>query len=267
MSQTTPDNVSEEERPLSAAPLSEHLAELRTRLVRGIVVVVVAVVAAWFFHETLFEWLMEPYTIAMKNRHPDVPHYIQYRALTEPFVVYLKTSAIVGGLVAMPYLIYEMWRFVVPGLYKEERQMATSFLFATIVFFFGGVLFCRYLVLGPAVNVLLGIGATNTSAAIMMNEYFSFTSRILFVFGLLFELPVVISFLSFLGIITHRTLWKHWRSAVVVVFIVGAMLTPPDPLTQMLLSVPLVFLYFVSMGVAWFFTTRREARQAAAMED
>lgn len=262
MSSTQP-----EDHTLERAPLGEHLRELRTRLVRAIVVLVITVIAAWFFHETLFDWLMGPYTDAMKSKHPDVPHYIEYRALTEPLVVYLKTSAIVGALVATPYILYELWKFIVPGLYKEERRMATSFLLATLVFFFTGVLFCRYFVLGPAVGMLLSIGATNTSAAIMMNEYFGFTSRMLFVFGLLFELPVVISFLSFLGLITHRTLLKYWRHAMVVMFIVGAMLTPPDPLTQVLLSVPLSFLYFVSVGVSWFFTTRREARQARAMED
>lgn len=252
---------------LERAPLGEHLRELRTRLIRSMVVLVVAVLTAWFFHELLFDWLMEPYTNAMTKKHPDVPHYIEYRALTEPLVVYLKTSAIVGALVATPYVLYELWKFIVPGLYKEERRMATSFLLATLVFFFTGVLFCRYFVLGPAVGMLLSIGATNTSAAIMMNEYFGFTSRMLFVFGLLFELPVVISFLSFLGLISHRTLLKYWRHAVVVMFIVGATLTPPDPLTQVLLSVPLILLYFISVGVAWVFTTRREAKQAAALED
>lgn len=255
------------ENDLPRAPLGDHLRELRTRLIRAIAVLAVAVITAWFFHETLFDWLMGPYTDAMKSKHPDVPHYIAYRALTEPLVVYLKTSAIVGALAATPYIIYELWKFIVPGLYKEERQMATAFLLATLIFFTSGVLFSRYFVLGPAVGMLLSIGATNTSASIMMNEYFGFTSRMLFVFGLLFELPVVISFLSFLGLITHRTLLKYWRHAMVVMFIVGAMLTPPDPLTQVLLSVPLSVLYFVSVGVAWLFTTRREAKQARMMED
>lgn len=266
MSTPTPDHALSEEE-LQRAPLGEHLRELRTRLIRGIAALAVAVIVAWIFHEVLFDWLMQPYTKAMKAKHPDVPHYIEYRALTEPLVVYLKTSAIVGALAATPYILYEIWKFVVPGLYKQERRMATSFLIATLLFFTTGVLFCRYFVLGPAVGMLLSIGATNTSASIMMNEYFGFTSRMLFVFGLLFELPVVISFLSFLGLITHRTLLKYWRHAIVVMFIVGAMLTPPDPLTQVLLSLPLSLLYFVSVGVSWMFTTRREAKQARAMEE
>lgn len=245
---------------LLRAPLVEHIRELRTRLIRSLVVVVVMVAGAWFFHEEFFDWLMAPYTRSMQEKFPDIPHYIEYRSLTEPLIVYFKASGVVGVIAATPYVLFEIWGFVVPGLYKSERQMAGSFLVATLFFFFGGVLFCRYFVMDPAVSMLLNIGATNTSASIMMQEYFSFTSRMLLVFGLLFELPVVISFLSFLGLVTHHTLLKYWRHATVVMFIVGAILTPPDPLTQALLSIPLVMLYFVSVGVSWMFTMRREAK-------
>lgn len=255
------------EQEQTRAPLRAHIGELRTRIVRALVVVVLAVIAAWFFHEQLFDWFMAPYTASMQAKHPDVPQYLEYRSLTEPLVVYLKTSMIVGGLLAMPYVLYELWKFVLPGLYKEEQTLATSFLLATLVCFFGGVLFCRYLVLQPAVNVLLSIGATNTSAAIMMNEYFSFTSRMLFVFGLLFELPVVISFLAWMGIVTHTWLLQQWRYAVVVMFIVAAVLTPPDPVSQTLLAVPLVCLYFISVGIAWIFSKRRALKAVAVDQD
>ena len=249
------------------APLREHIGELRTRLVRSMIVLVVAVLVAWFFHEQLFAWLMAPYTKAMQTKFPDVPHYIEYRSLTEPLVVYLKTSMVVGGLLGMPYVLYEIWKFVIPGLYKEERKLATIFLIATMICFFGGVLFCRYLVLDPAVQVLLGIGATNTNASIMMNEYFDFTSRILFVFGLLFELPVVISFLALMGMVSHTWLLSKWRYAVVIMVIVSAILTPPDPVSQMLLAVPLTVLYFVSVGIAWIFSKRRAAKNEGTDEE
>lgn len=245
-------------------PLREHIGELRTRLVRSMIVVVIGIGVAWFFHEQIFDWLMQPYTLAMKARHPDVPHYIEYRSLTEPLVVYLKASVVAGGLVVLPYVLFEVWQFIIPGLYKEERGVATWFLLATMVCFYGGVAFCRYLVLGPAVDVLLSIGATNTSASIMMNEYFDFSSRLLFVFGAVFELPVVISFLAFLGMVSHEWLLSKWRYAVVVMFVVSAVLTPPDPVSQTLLAIPLVILYFISVGIAWMFSKRRAAKLAAA---
>lgn len=247
------------------APLRAHIGELRTRLVRAVAALFIGVIAAWFFRETLFDWLMQPYTKAMTERFPeDATQYIEYRSLTEPLVIYLKTSFIGGLLAAMPIILYQIWKFVVPGLYKEERSLATSFLLATVVLFIGGVLFCRYMVLDYVVGFLLNFGATNTTPAIMMSEYFDFTSRILLVFGLLFEMPVVISFLAFLGLVTHTWLFKQWRYAVVAIFIVGAVLTPPDPVTQTLLAIPLIILYFISIGIAWFFDKRRERKAARA---
>lgn len=255
------------EELIDRQPLREHIGELRTRLVRSIIAIVIGIGVAWFFHEQLFDWLMQPYTNAMTAKHPDVPHYIEYRSLTEPLVVYLKVSIVAGTLLVLPYVLFEIWKFVIPGLYKEERSVATWFLLATMVCFYGGVAFCRYLVLGPAVDMLLSIGATNTSASIMMNEYFDFSSRMLFVFGGVFELPVVISFLAFLGMVTHTWLLSMWRYAVVVMFVVAAVLTPPDPVSQTLLAIPLVFLYFVSVGIAWMFAKKREAKSAAILAD
>lgn len=243
-------------------PLREHIRELRTRIVRAFIVVAVFVMGAWAFHEQIFDWLMAPYTNAMVARHPDVPHYIEYRSLTEPLVVYFKSSAVAGLLVTLPYVLTEIWLFVMPGLYKEERRIGAGFLFSSMVLFYTGVFFCRYFVLGPAVGVLLSIGAANTNASIMMTEYFSFTSRMLLVFGLVFELPVVLSFLAFLGIVDHHWLLKQWRYAVVIMFVVAAVLTPPDPISQTLLALPLVCLYFVSVGIAFLFSKRRGAKRA-----
>lgn len=249
-------------------PLREHIRELRTRIIRVLLVVTVAIFAAWAVHEQIFTWLMEPYTRAMTAHHPDVPHYIEYRSLTEPLVVYFKASAVAALIATIPYIITEIWLFIVPGLYREERRMAGAFLFATMVMFYSGVFFCRYLVLDPAVSVLLSIGAANTNASIMMTEYFGFTTRMLLVFGLVFELPVVLSFLSFLGIVDYKWLLKQWRYAVVIMAVVAAVLTPPDPISQTLLLIPLVGLYFVSVGIAFMFARRREkSALEAATED
>lgn len=245
-------------------PLREHIRELRNRLVRALIVITIAVFGAWAFHEQIFDWLMDPYTLAMKERHPDVPHYIEYRSLTEPLVVYFKSSVVAALLVTLPYALTELWLFVLPGLYKEERRMATGFLVSTMVMFYSGVAFCRYLVLGPAVSVLLSIGAANTNASIMMSEYFDFTTRMLLMFGIVFELPVVLSFLAFLGIVDYKWLLKQWRYAVVVMSIVAAVMTPPDPISQILMLLPLIGLYFVSVGVAYFFSRRREKKAVAA---
>lgn len=248
---------------LQRQPLAEHIAELRTRLLRMFAIVVVGIIAAWFFHAEIYAWLMEPYAASMSERFPEMAPDLEFRSLTEPFTVYLKASAMAAIIALVPYLLLELWLFVVPGLYARERKMGARFLFASLVLFYSGVAFCRYVVLGPAVFVLLGFGEVNTSPSIMMLEYMNFTTRLLFVFGGLFELPVVITFLSLVGLITHRQLLKHWRIAVVVTFVVGAMLTPPDPLTQLALAVPLSALYAVSIAISWMITRGRERRRAA----
>lgn len=261
---TEPSANSASGAEMERAPIVEHLRELKTRLIRMIVAIVLGFALCWFFHEELFAWLMEPYTLAMQTRFPELPQYIEYRSLVEPFIVYLKASLVGGVLLVVPYLLLELWLFVVPGLYAEEKKIGVAFLFFTVIFFFSGVALCRYFVLEPAVHVLLGIGATNTAPAIMMQEYFSFTTRLLFVFGLVFEMPVAISFLSMVGLITHHWLIKQWRIAVVIMTLGAAILTPPDPLTQIAMAVPLVLLYFLSIGIAYLFTKRRERRHEEA---
>ncbi|MFT5991641.1 MAG: sec-independent protein translocase protein TatC, partial [Bradymonadia bacterium] len=122
-----------------------------------------------------------------------------------------------------------------------------------------GVAFCRYVVLDPAVDALIGFGGESTSAEIMMAEYFSFTARMLFIFGVMFELPVATSFFAIVGLLTHRGLFRNWRYAIVAAFVFGAMFTPPDPLTQIALAVPLVGLYGVAILLAYFITKARES--------
>lgn len=245
-------------------PFTEHLRELRTRTIRAVVAVVLAFGVSWLFHERLFEWLMSPYADSVSSAMPDAPEYLAFKSLLEPFVVYLKTSLSLGVIVAMPYVLFEAWLFVAPGLYKHERQLALPFIVLTCFFFGGGVLFARYVVLEPAITVLMGFAGAAASPAIMMQEYFAFTTRMLLVFGLLFELPVAIAFLSALGLVTHVGLIRNWRYAVVISFVVGAMLTPPDPLTQTALAVPLSLLYILSIGISYLITKRREERTSEA---
>jgi sec-independent protein translocase protein TatC len=248
-------------------PFTEHLRELRTRTLRIVLYVVAGFGIGWAFHESLFLWLMEPYLDAIGAFDEDATG-ISFRSLIEPVVVYLKTALVFGALVAMPAVLTELWLFVAPGLYKNERRLAFPFLLASIVFFTGGAAFCRYVVLAPANFVLLGFGGDHATPVIMMEEYFSFTARLLFVFGALFELPVVVSFLSMVGILDHRFLIKHWRIALVAAFVIGAVLTPPDPLTQIALAVPLVILYGLSIVLAWMISRKRvEAAEAAELSD
>lgn len=258
---------SEDELDASRLPFREHLVELRKRTIRSVVYVAVAFGIAWLFHEEIFFWLMQPYLIGLAEIEGVAAEpSIAFRGVIEPVAVYLKTSLLVGFLAVVPLVLLEAWLFVAPGLYRAERRYAAPFLIASVFFFLGGVAFCRYLVLEPALTVLLGFGGENTEAVIMMQEYFSFTSMILTVFGVMFELPVVTSFATVLGLIDYRDLIKNWKFAVVGAFVLGAMFTPPDPLTQSALAVPMVVLYGLSILVSYLLNRDGRARVVLAPE-
>lgn len=257
----------EDELDEKRLPFTEHLRELRTRTIRAVVYAIVAVGAAWAFHEQLFLWIKQPYDAGVLAAGAAEDARLAFRGVTEPVIVYLKVSGIVGGLVAMPFMLLEAWLFIAPGLYRKERRLAIPFLLASIVCFLGGVAFCRYIVLEPAITVLIGMAGDGTEATIMMNEYLSFTAMSLLVFGLMFELPVATSFAAMLGLVTHRGLIRNWKYAVVAAFVLGAAFTPPDPLTQVALALPLCVLYGISILLAYTITQARgEAAESPAAE-
>ena len=255
-STSTPQPEPLDEVEATKQPFTEHLRELRTRTIRALAYVIVGLLVAWMWHEDLYRWLMEPYQVAM-HALDEARDDIGFRSPIEPVMVYLKTSLLVGALASAPLVLLEGWLFVAPGLYARERRLAVPFLLWSVIFFLGGVAFCRYVVLEPAMQVLLGFGGEGTSAIIMMDDYFAFSSKLLFVFGALFELPVLVSFLSLVGLIDHHWLIRNWKYSVIGAFVLGAMLTPPDPLTQVALAVPLVLLYVISIGLAYLITSRR----------
>lgn len=242
-------------------PFMEHIRELRSRLISSAAAFFVAAIVAWFLHDEIYDWLTGPYTNAIRALRPEHPTDLSFRGLAEPMVIYLKTALAGGLLLAMPWILLQIWLFVAPGLYGHEKRMAIPFLVFTIIFFAAGVSFCRYVVLEPAMYFLLKIAGPNAEPAIMMEEYYSFTVRLLLVFGLLFELPIAIGFLGVLGLVSSRALWKVWRYALLVSFVVGGVLTPtPDVLTQAALAIPLMLLYFLSIGVvAAIERSRRES--------
>jgi sec-independent protein translocase protein TatC len=261
-------------------PFLEHLRELRTRIIISLVAVTIGFIIAWAFHEAIFDWLMQPYEQAVASQPSPfhetllsqvpgsgaavVPQHLpvlRYKGLLEPFMVYL-TAALLGGVfLAIPVIFWQLWAFIAPGLYAHERRLAAPFIIGTTFFFLIGAGFCRYVVLEPACAVLMSIGARNTEPMLMMQDYFGLTSRFLVVFGLVFEMPILVMFLALMGIVTHKTLLKWWRFAVVGAFIVGALLTPPDPFSQIMLAVPLLALYAISIGVAYFFAKRGRVRR------
>ena len=240
----------------------EHLTELRLRVIKMLVAFAVGFAIAWTWVEQIFALLQRPLQIAAPEAALAQMHH---KDLSEPFFVLLKTAIFGGFFIAVPFILYQIWQFVAPGLYDHEKRAVLPFVALSYLFFMMGSGFCFWIVLPQGYEFLLNFSADISQPELMMSEYLAITTKLLIGFGVIFQLPVISMFLSSIGILTHRDLLKFWRYAIVASFIVAALLTPPDVVTQVLMAIPLCILYFLSIGVAWYFTTRREKR--AALEE
>jgi sec-independent protein translocase protein TatC len=237
-------------------PLTAHLEELRWRIVKAVVAVTIAFGVCYFYSDRVFELLTRPLIGVGDSRLQLIG-----TGVTEAFFTRLKVSLIAAVFIASPAIFYQAWGFVVPGLIDNERRLAIPFVLAATLFFVSGAVFC-YVVVFPVGYAFFLEEYANIGVApqIRISEYLSFASRMLLAFGATFELPVVTFFLARIGLVTHRMLISSARYAVVVIFIVAAVLTPgPDVASQMLMAAPLLVLYILSIGVAYVFGRAKPA--------
>ncbi|MCF8037370.1 MAG: twin-arginine translocase subunit TatC [Desulfobacteraceae bacterium] len=234
-------------------PLTEHLTELRDRLIRCFIAVFVGFVIAYIFKERLFEILTRPLIRVMQEGETLI-----FTGIPEAFFTYLKVSLLAGLLLAAPVIIYQFWMFVAPGLYKKERRMMIPIVFVSAFFFIGGALFGYFIVFPFGFKFLLSFATENIQALPSMREYLSFSSKLLLAFGVVFELPIVITFLARLGLVTVPFLKKNRKYALLIFFAGSALLTPPDVVTQIMLSMPLMVLYEISIIGARVFGKQRD---------
>lgn len=233
-----------------AMPLTEHLEELRTRLIRALAGVFVGASIAYLVVDELFEWLILP----LKGIDPERIRIVG-TGLTEAFFTKLKVAVVAGLFLASPIVFYQIWRFVEPGLYESEKRYVKPFVFFATFFFFAGAAFCYQLVFPTAFAFFIAqYQSISIEPFLKISEYLSFTSRMLLAFGVVFELPVFTFFFARTGLVTHRQMISWWRYALVGIFIAAAVLTPgPDIASQLLMAAPLLLLYTLSIGVAWAF--------------
>jgi sec-independent protein translocase protein TatC len=242
-------------------PLTAHLEELRWRLIKALVAITVCSVVAYNFAEFLFALLTRP-LLALNTgtgSETDVVHLIG-TGVVEAFFTKLKVSLIAAIFLASPVILYQAWQFVAPGLYDTEKRYARPFVFFGTFFFAAGAWFCYAAVLPVGYRFFIEQYATiRVSPEIRISEYLSFTARMLLAFGVTFELPVITFFLARLGVVTHRMMLRSARYAVLIIFIVAAILTPgPDVASQLLMAGPLLVLYALSIGVAYVFGKPRQ---------
>jgi sec-independent protein translocase protein TatC len=223
--------------------------------------VAVGFAAAWAFREAVFAELLRPAVLALGTEGAR----LQAIAPTEIFFVYLKGAVLAGFVLALPVVFWELWAFVAPGLYPSEKRFAVPFVAASTLLFLSGASFGHRIAFPLMFGFLSQFESDLVESAWTMSEVFSFTTRMLLAFGVAFELPVAVFFLALAGIVDARQLWRGFPYAVLGCFVVGAILTPPDWVSQVTLAVPMCALYLIGVGVAWLFTGRE--RRAAEPAD
>jgi len=256
--------VPKDDADMREAPLLEHLSELRGRLIRCLIAVAVGFAACYAFAERLLGILLKPLTDVLPKGSMLIA-----TSLPEKFFTVMKLALVSGVFVASPYIFYQLWKFVAPGLYKRERRLILPVALATAVCFVGGSLFGYFVVFPFGFKFFVDYAADYITIMPTISAYFSLAVTLLFAFGLIFELPVFIFFLTSLGIVTTKALRKFRRWAILAIFIVAAILTPtPDAVNQLLMAGPMCILYEVGIWVSWFVDRSRKEekarRQAAA---
>ncbi len=228
----------------------EHLDELRRRILYSLVSVLVAFVGAWTFREEIYGFLSAPIKQVVERLVVITP--------TEPFTIYLKVSFAAAIFFAVPFLLLQVWLFVAPGLYRREKRFALPFLIASTVLFVLGGAFAYYVVLPPALTFLLMEFGREFQPMITAMEFFDFVLLIVVGVGAIFQLPVLVAFLSIFGLVTPGFLWRNFRYAFLLITIIAALVSPTtDPFNLFLWSGPMVILYTVSIGISWIFKRRR----------
>ena len=239
-------------------PFTNHLEELKTRLTRVLIAVGAGFVVCYLFKEKLFWALTLPLAAVM----PDNSSMI-FTSLPEAFFTYLKVSFFSSIFLVSPYILYQMWKFVSPGLYQSEKKHVAPFVFFSTIFFLGGSLFAYYIVFPFGFKFFVGFGNDFIRPMLSLKEYLSFSMKLLIAFGIIFELPIFMFFLARIGMVDSKTLRKKRKYAILLVFVTAALFTPPDVVTQCLMALPLMLLYEISIWVV----TAGETKRAAGEDD
>jgi len=240
----------------------DHLDELRKRIVRALLGFVPGVAVAWVFRERLLDILVHPLVIAWHRLGLGAPQ-LHFANPVDPFMAYMKISLVIGILVSSPWVFWQLWAFISPGLYSREKRLALPFVLASTLFFAGGAVF-GYLVVFPAgFETFLGFAGMLPSRelqitpTIMLGEYLDFSTQLLLGFGIVFEVPVIVTFLSLAGVVDWKQLLRFGRWWVVAASVIAALLTPPDVGSQLMMLIPLVVLYFLSVLIAFLVGKKR----------
>ena len=241
-----------------------HLSELRSRLIKSFIFLILLFIISYFFSTEIYSFLVQPYADAVLDKNLD--RRLIFTALHEAFLTYLKVAFFAAFFIACPFFLIQLWKFVAPGLYNNEKKALLPYLVATPVLFILGGFIVYYLIMPLAIKFFLGFetvaepGIIAIQLEAKVNEYLSLIMRLIFAFGISFQLPVILSLLAKIGIIDSKYLRERRKYFVVIIFAMAAILTPPDPITQIGLALPLLLLYELSIFTVKFIEKKEDAQ-------
>lgn len=256
-----PGQPQPQEERMGAMSFLEHLEELRRRIIYSIIGVAVGFLACFWKADYIFSIMANPIMDALRRN--GMPQKLVYLSPTEPFNLYLKIGLLAGLFVASPFVMYQVWMFVSPGLYRKEKRYVVPFMLSTVFLFLCGGYFGYKLVYPQALDFLISYGK-QFQPMITIGEYTDLFLTVILGLGLVFELPILVFFLSLMGVVSAGWMWRNVRYSILVIFVIAAVLTPTtDILNMCIFAAPMVALYFVSIGIAWtFHPSQRKARAA-----
>ena len=241
--------------------LRDHLIELRHRLKWSVIWLLVGFAASYYWSQQIFHFMMQPVFAAL----PEGERALHFASSVEPFIIYLKVGLYAGLFVASPLIFWQLWMFVAPGLYRRERKKITPFVFAATVFFIGGAAFCYLVILPPAFQFLINTAGPDIKPVLMMDEQLSLVMMMLLAFGIIFELPMVLTLLAMMGVVDYKFLSKYRRHAIIVNVIIAAFVTPTgDPFNLALMALPMMVCYELGVLGARIFGKKNEPARLTA---
>ena len=240
--------------------LREHLLELRKRLKWAIFFLGLGFVASYHWSIQIFHFLMRPVLAAL----PEGEKALHFSSSVEPFFIYLKVALYAGLFIAAPGILWQIWAFVAPGLYRRERRAILPFVLAATLFFLAGAAFCYTVILPPAFEFLINSAGPDIKPVLMMDEQLGLVMALILAFGIIFELPLVLTFLGMVGIVDHKFLAKYRRHAIVLNVLIAAIVTPTgDPFNLALMAIPMVLCYELGVLGAWVFGKKNQQTRLA----
>ncbi len=246
----------------SAMTFFEHLTELRKRIINSLIAIVIGAFAGFYLSKYVIDYITRPILKALREMH--LEEKLIYTNPTGYLNLMITLGLYIGIVLASPVVLYQIWLFVAPALYKHERKAIAGFLTSTVFLFLSGIAVAYFIMLPTVLKILIGFqGKGPIQPLISINEYFDLTLMVLLGVGIVFELPILVFFLSLFGIVTPAFLWKNFRYAILIIAVLAAIFAPPDAMTMLIFMAPMVLLYFIGIAVSAVVVKRKREREMA----